>query len=86
MILFYEMWDNCSFKYRIMPPRRRPPCDFNHDPHPNENGEGELPPPPPPPPYNDGIHLALIQFIVDPLGTLLKQYHEFHDLTNKPNP
>lgn len=48
-----------------MPPRRRPPFDFNHDPHPNENGEGELPPPPPPPPYNDGIHPALIQLIAD---------------------
>jgi hypothetical protein len=48
-----------------MSTRRRPPCDFNHDPRPDENGEGELPPPPPPPPYNDGIHPALIQFIVD---------------------
>jgi len=65
LILFYAMWDNCSFKYRIMSTRRRPPCDFNHDPRPDENGEGELPPPPPPPPYNDGIHPALIQFIVD---------------------
>jgi hypothetical protein len=46
-----------------MPPRRRPPCDFNHDPRPKENGEGELPPRPPP--FNDGIHPALIQFIAD---------------------
>jgi hypothetical protein len=58
------MWDNYSLKHRIMPPRRRPPYDFNHDSHPDENGE-ELPPPSPPPPYNDGIHPALIQFIAD---------------------
>jgi len=65
MILFYKMWNNCSFNHKIMPPRRRPPCDFNRVPCPEENGEEELPPPPPPPPYNDGIHPALIQFIAD---------------------
>jgi len=48
-----------------MPPRRRPLTDFNHDLRPDENGEEELPPPPPRPPYNDGIHLALVQFIAD---------------------
>jgi hypothetical protein len=55
-----------------MPPRRRPLCDFNYDPRPEENNEEELPPPPPPPPYNDGIHPALIQFIADATRHLTK--------------
>jgi hypothetical protein len=55
------MWDSCSLKYRIMPPRCRPLCDFN--PHPIENGEEELPPPPPP--FNDGIHPVLVQIMAD---------------------
>jgi hypothetical protein len=59
------MRNNCSFNHKIMPPRRRPLCDFNHVPRPKENGEEELPPPPPLPPYIEGIHLALIQFIAD---------------------
>jgi hypothetical protein len=59
------MWDNHSFKYRIMPPRRRPLCDFNQDPCHDENGDEELPPPPPPPQFNDGIHPALVQFMAD---------------------
>jgi len=57
------MWDNHSFKYRIMPPRRHPLCDFNQDPRHNENGDEELPPPPPQ--FNDGIHPALVQFMAD---------------------
>jgi hypothetical protein len=55
-----------------MPPRRRPLCDFNRVPHPEENGEEELPTPPPPPPYNDGIHPTLIQFIADATRHLTK--------------
>jgi hypothetical protein len=57
--------DNRSFKYRIMPPRGRPLCDFNHDPRQDENGDEELPPPPPPPQFNNGIHPALVQFMAD---------------------
>jgi hypothetical protein len=64
--LFYEECGiTVPLKYRIMPPRLLPLCDFNNNPRPNENGEGELPPPPPPLPYNDGIHPALVQFIAD---------------------
>jgi hypothetical protein len=48
-----------------MPPRRRPLCDSNRVPRPEENGGEDLPPPPPPPPFNDGIHPALIQLIAD---------------------
>jgi hypothetical protein len=48
-----------------MPPRRRPLCDSNRVPNPEENGEEDLPPPPLPPPYNDRIHPALIQLIAN---------------------
>jgi hypothetical protein len=61
------MWDNCSFKYTIMPPIRRPLCDFNHYLCPDKIGDEELPPPPPPRPplFNEGIHPALVQFMAD---------------------
>lgn len=50
-----------------MPPIRRHLCDYNHDRHPDKNGEEELPPPPPPRPplFNEGIHPAQVQFMVD---------------------
>jgi hypothetical protein len=56
------MLDNYSFKYRIMPPRRRPLCDINCDAHHSENSDEDYPPPPPPlPPQSHcGVHPALM--------------------------
>jgi hypothetical protein len=56
------MWGNHSFKYRIMPPRRRPLYyDINHVAHHSENSDEDQPPPQ----FNDGVHPALMQFMVD---------------------
>jgi hypothetical protein len=55
--------DNCSFKYKIMPPRRRPLCDFNHDPRPEENSDERIPPPPPS--SNDRTNPALTQLMAE---------------------
>jgi hypothetical protein len=56
--------DNNCFENRT---RRRPRHIVNQEAPHHENGDKELSPPPPPQPlrFNDGVHLALIQFIAD---------------------
>jgi hypothetical protein len=45
-----------------MPPRRRPLYyDINHVAHHSENSDEDQPPPQ----FNDGVHPALMQFMVD---------------------
>lgn len=57
------MWDNYSFKYIIMPPRRRPLRGISRDAHHSENSDEDQPPPPPP--FHNGVHPTLMQFMAD---------------------
>jgi hypothetical protein len=57
--------DNNCLENKTMPPRRRPRYDVNQEAPHHENGDNELSPPPPPPQLNDGVHLALMQFMAD---------------------
>jgi hypothetical protein len=48
-----------------MLPKRRRPCDINHEINHHDDEGGEFQPPPPPPPFHDGIHPDLEQFIAE---------------------
>jgi hypothetical protein len=60
------MVNNCRDN-RTMPSRCRSLCTNNQDSRHCKNGDEDQPPPPlpPPPQFNDGMHLALMQFMAD---------------------